>query len=110
MVFTVLYVGIVYPFLGSWKWGAGWLDAMNFYDFAGSTLVHSVGGWAAIVAVWLLGSRIGKFKDGKIEIDEDNIFAVFANYKTKSQEESFIELFRTSTASDWFTTFFPCHF
>jgi len=65
MIFTILYVGIVYPIAGSWKWGAGWLDQLGFYDFAGSTLVHSVGGWAALVAVWLLGARIGKFKDGK---------------------------------------------
>ena len=67
MIFTVLYVGIVYPLAGSWKWGGGFLDMREtpFYDFAGSTLVHSVGGWAALVAVWLLGARIGKFKDGK---------------------------------------------
>ncbi|WP_042248157.1 ammonium transporter [Jejuia pallidilutea] len=65
MMFTILYVGLVYPIAGSWKWGGGFLDQMGFYDFAGSTLVHSVGGWAALVAVWLLGSRIGKFKNGK---------------------------------------------
>jgi len=65
MIFTIIYVGLVYPIAGSWKWGGGFLDQMGFYDFAGSTLVHSVGGWAALVAVWLLGSRIGKFKDGK---------------------------------------------
>ncbi|GGD20381.1 ammonium transporter [Hyunsoonleella pacifica] len=67
MMFTLIYVGIVYPLAGSWKWGGGFLDMREtpFYDFAGSTLVHSVGGWAALVAVWLLGSRIGKFKDGK---------------------------------------------
>jgi Amt family ammonium transporter len=67
MAFTVFYVGIVYPIAGSWKWGGGWLDQLGFYDFAGSTLVHSVGGWAALIAVWLLGARIGKFKkDGTI--------------------------------------------
>ncbi len=65
MIFTIIYVGLVYPIAGSWKWGEGWLDQIGFYDFAGSTLVHSVGGWAALVAVWLLGARIGKFKDGK---------------------------------------------
>ncbi len=66
MIFTVIYVGLVYPIVGSWKWGGGFLDQMGFYDFAGSTLVHSVGGWAALVAVVLLGARIGKFgKDGK---------------------------------------------
>ena len=67
MIFVILYVGIIYPLAGSWKWGGGFLDMREtpFYDFAGSTLVHSVGGWAALVAVWLLGSRIGKFKNGK---------------------------------------------
>ena len=65
MLFTVIYVGLVYPIAGSWKWGGGFLDQLGFYDFAGSTLVHSVGGWAALVAVWLLGARIGKFKNGK---------------------------------------------
>ena len=67
MVFVILYVGLIYPIAGSWKWGGGFLQTLEtpFYDFAGSTLVHSVGGWAALVAVWLLGARIGKFKDGK---------------------------------------------
>jgi ammonium transporter, Amt family len=65
MIFTMIYVGLVYPIAGSWKWGGGFLDDLGFYDFAGSTLVHSVGGWAAVVAVCLLGPRIGKFKDGK---------------------------------------------
>jgi Amt family ammonium transporter len=63
MVFTVLYVGFIYPIVGAWKWGGGFLDAMGFYDFAGSTLVHGVGGWAALVAIWLLGARIGKFDE-----------------------------------------------
>ena len=69
MIFTVLYVGFVYPIVGSWKWGGGFLDQLDtpFYDFAGSTLVHSVGGWAALVAVILLGARIGKIKDGKVQ-------------------------------------------
>ncbi len=66
MIFTVIYVGLVYPIVGAWKWGGGFLDSWGFYDFAGSTLVHSVGGWAALVAIYLLGSRIGKFgEDGK---------------------------------------------
>ncbi len=67
MIFTIIYVGFVYPVAGSWKWGGGFLQTLEtpFYDFAGSTLVHSVGGWAALVAIWLLGARIGKFKKGK---------------------------------------------
>ncbi len=67
MIFTIIYVGFVYPIAGSWKWGGGFLDQLEtpFYDFAGSTLVHSVGGWAALVTVWLLGARIGKFRNEK---------------------------------------------
>lgn len=65
MLFSLIYIAIVYPIVGSWKWGGGFLDELGFYDFAGSTLVHSVGGWAALIAIYLLGSRIGKFgKDG----------------------------------------------
>ncbi|MBJ2173263.1 ammonium transporter [Aureibaculum sp. A20] len=69
MIFVIIYVGLVYPIAGSWFWGGGFLKTLEtpFYDFAGSTLVHSVGGWAALVAVWLLGSRIGKFKNGKAQ-------------------------------------------
>ena len=66
MLFSIVYVGLVYPIIGSWKWGGGFLDQWGFYDFAGSTLVHSGGGWAALIAVYLLGARIGKFgADGK---------------------------------------------
>jgi Amt family ammonium transporter len=65
MLFSLIYVGLVYPIVGAWKWGGGFLDQLGFYDFAGSTLVHSVGGWAALVAIWLLGARLGKFKNGK---------------------------------------------
>ena len=66
MLFALLYVGFIYPIVGSWKWGGGFLHQWGFYDFAGSTLVHSVGGWAALIAIYLLGARIGKFdSDGK---------------------------------------------
>lgn len=91
--FTVIFVGIVYPILGSWHWGYGWLNPAlpegfdsweafaaagnalpwivattgnTFYDFAGSTLVHSVGGWGALAGIWVIGARIGKYKDGKV--------------------------------------------
>lgn len=68
MIFSVIFVAFVYPVLGSWKWGGGWLDAMGFYDFAGSTLVHSVGGWGALAGAMLLGPRLGKYtKDGRIQ-------------------------------------------
>ena len=68
LIFSTIYVAIIYPIAGSWKWGGGWLDAINFYDFAGSTLVHSVGGWAALIGALLLGPRIGKYgKEGTIK-------------------------------------------
>ncbi len=66
LIFTLLFVGIVYPIIGSWKWGLGALDAAGFYDFAGSTLVHSVGGWGALAGVIVIGPRIGKYVDGKV--------------------------------------------
>jgi len=61
LIFTLIFVGLIYPIIGSWKWGEGVLHAYGFYDFAGSTLVHSVGGWAALVGIALLGPRIGKY-------------------------------------------------
>ncbi|MEN3942910.1 ammonium transporter [Prosthecobacter sp. SYSU 5D2] len=70
MVFSLIYVAIVYPVAGSWKWGNGWLNRLEtpFYDFAGSSLVHSVGGWGALAGVLLLGPRLGKYAaDGKIK-------------------------------------------
>lgn len=68
LVFATVFVSISYPITGMWKWGNGWLNTMAtpFYDFAGSTLVHSVGGWGALAGVLILGPRIGKFKDGKV--------------------------------------------
>lgn len=67
MAFSVAFVTLTYPIIGSWKWGGGWLDKLGFYDFAGSTLVHSVGGWGALAGVLLLGPRLGKYtRDGKI--------------------------------------------
>lgn len=64
LVFATLFVSISYPITGSWKWGGGVLDQAGFYDFAGSTLVHSVGGWGALVMATLLGARKGKYIDG----------------------------------------------
>lgn len=68
LVFSVLFVSISYPITGMWKWGNGWLNtlATPFYDFAGSTIVHSVGGWGALAGVIVLGPRLGKYKDGKV--------------------------------------------
>ena len=64
LVFSAVYVMFVYPVVGSWKWGGGWLAERGFHDFAGSTLVHSVGGWAALAGAILLGPRIGKYVNG----------------------------------------------
>jgi len=61
LIFATLFVAISYPITGSWKWGGGWLDQLGFYDFAGSTLVHSAGGWAALACIILLGPRTGKY-------------------------------------------------
>lgn len=70
LIFSTLFVAIAYPLAGSWKWGNGWLNRMEtpFYDFAGSTLVHSVGGWGALAGVIILGPRIGKYlANGKVK-------------------------------------------
>ncbi|MEQ9489918.1 MAG: ammonium transporter [Alphaproteobacteria bacterium] len=67
MIFTVVLTGIIYPIQGSWTWGGGWLAEMGFSDFAGSTIVHSVGGWAALTGAIILGARKGKFgSDGSV--------------------------------------------
>ena len=66
LVFTLILTAVIYPLQASWKWGGGFLDAMGFLDFAGSTVVHSVGGWAALAGAIILGPRIGKYKDGKV--------------------------------------------
>jgi len=67
LVFVVVLTALIYPIQASWTWGEGFLDAAGFSDFAGSTIVHSVGGWAALVGALILGPRIGKYgKDGKV--------------------------------------------
>ena len=65
LLFTIALTAVIYPVQASWKWGGGFLDAMGFLDFAGSTVVHSVGGWAALAGALILGPRIGKYKDGR---------------------------------------------
>ena len=66
MIFAAFMTGIIYPIYGSWTWGGGWLTEMGFSDFAGSTIVHSVGGWAALTGCLILGPRAGKYgADGK---------------------------------------------
>lgn len=66
-IFVVVLTGILYPITGAWTWGEGWLDEMGFSDFAGSTIVHSVGGWAALAGAIVIGARSGKYgADGSV--------------------------------------------
>lgn len=67
LLFSLVYVMLIYPVVGSWGWGGGWLDARGFHDFAGSTFVHAVGGWAALAGVIVLGPRIGKYVLGSVK-------------------------------------------
>ena len=66
LIFVAILTGVFYPVTGAWKWGGGWLDGMGFLDFAGSTVVHSVGGWAALTGAIILGARRGKYVDGRV--------------------------------------------
>lgn len=67
LIFVIVLTGVFYPISGSWQWGGGWLSEAGFSDFAGSTVVHSVGGWAALAGAIILGPRLGKYgKDGKV--------------------------------------------
>lgn len=69
LVFCGLFLLFAYPIVGSWKWGGGFLDKLGFYDFAGSTIVHSVGGWAALVLATMIGPRPGKYdEDGSVNV------------------------------------------
>lgn len=65
LIFSLLLVGIAYPITGHWIWGGGWLAGLGFWDFAGSTVVHSVGGWAALMGAAFLGPRLGRYQDGQ---------------------------------------------
>lgn len=65
LIFVAVLTGVFYPISSSWQWGGGWLSEAGFSDFAGSTVVHSVGGWAALAGAMVLGPRIGKYKDGR---------------------------------------------
>jgi Amt family ammonium transporter len=67
IIFSVIMTAIIYPISGGWQWqGDGWLTNLGFIDFAGSSIVHSVGGWAALVAAYMVGPRIGKYVNGKV--------------------------------------------
>tara|TARA_Y100000590_G_scaffold452259_1_gene595015 strand:- start:1041 stop:2327 length:1287 start_codon:yes stop_codon:yes gene_type:complete len=66
LIFVVVLCGFIYPIQGAWQWGAGWLSELGFSDFAGSTIVHSTGGWAALMGALILGARAGRYADGKV--------------------------------------------
>ncbi len=66
LIFSLLLVGIAYPITGHWIWGGGWLAQAGFYDFAGCAVVHSVGGWAALMGAAFLGPRLGRYQDGQV--------------------------------------------
>lgn len=66
VVFSFIIVGLMYPITGHWIWGGGWLASLGMFDFAGSTVVHSIGGWAALAGVIMLGPRTGKYRNGKV--------------------------------------------
>jgi ammonium transporter, Amt family len=66
LIFSLLLVGIAYPITGHWIWGGGWLADRGFWDFAGCTVVHSVGGWAALMGAAFLGPRLGKYQDKQV--------------------------------------------
>ena len=67
IIFSIVMTAIIYPISGGWQWqGSGWLTELGFIDFAGSSIVHSVGGWAALVAAFMVGPRIGKYVNGKV--------------------------------------------
>jgi ammonium transporter, Amt family len=66
LIFTLIITMVIYPISGHWVWGGGWLSELGFHDFAGSTVVHSVGGWVALAGAAIVGPRLGKYTNGKI--------------------------------------------
>lgn len=69
LIYSLIISALIYPVVGHWIWGGGWLAELGFHDFAGSTVVHSLGGWAALMGAWIIGPRIGKYtKDGKVKV------------------------------------------
>lgn len=73
LIYSVVITAFIYPVSGMWKWGGGWLDAMGFYDFAGSLVVHAVGGFAGLAGAIVLGPRIGRFGDGARPLPPSNM-------------------------------------
>ena len=77
-LFVLVLTAIIYPIVGAWTWGGGWLSALGFQDFAGSTVVHSTGGWAALAGILVVGPRLGRFRrDGSVKpLPPSNILIV----------------------------------
>ena len=76
LIYSLFIFTVIYPISGHWAWGGGWLASMGFHDFAGSAVVHSVGGWLALVGAWTVGPRIGKYYKGKTQaIPGNNLMA-----------------------------------
>ena len=77
-IFVLVLTAIIYPIVGAWTWGGGWLSALGFQDFAGSTVVHSTGGWAALAGILVVGPRLGRFRrDGSVKpLPPSNILIV----------------------------------
>lgn len=73
VVYSIVLTGLIYPISGFWKWGGGWLDAMGFYDFAGSLVVHAVGGFAGLAGAIVLGPRLGRFGEGGAKMPGHNM-------------------------------------
>ncbi|MFI3263588.1 MAG: ammonium transporter, partial [Rikenellaceae bacterium] len=65
LIYSVVIFAVIYPISGHWSWGEGWLFDLGFNDFAGSAIVHSLGGWLALVGAWVVGPRLGKYRNGK---------------------------------------------
>ena len=77
LIYTVFITAIIYPVVGRWIWGGGWLSDLGFVDFAGSTVVHSVGGWAGLAGAFVLGPRFGKYVKKKVKNASTGVLATF---------------------------------
>ena len=113
LIFSTVYVAVIYPIAGSWTWGGGWLNDIGFHDFAGSTLVHGVGGWAALIGAFLLGPRIGKYgKNGTIKpmVNMRRDLGQFLSKRKRSQANYCHNFVNETTGSfgrlQFFQTFF----
>ena len=107
MIFATILVAIGYPVVGSWHWGGGWLGTLEggFYDFAGSSVVHAFGGFAALACVMLLGPRAGKYVDGKVKpILGHSLQSVFSFFSSVGSVSTVVLFFlQTQRALVWYS-------